>query len=92
MPMMGTYKAEARVDGTGGCDVTRISSFTNKEHTLHLPCTIEELEAWVNGKSGLIQNAFPHFTPDQREFLLTGATAEEWEEAFPDEEGEGDDL
>ena len=34
---------------------------------------------WENGV--LIQNAFPMLTPTEREFILTGMTDEEWDEA-----------
>ena len=30
----------------------------------------------------LIQNAFPMLNEDQREFLLTGMTADEWEKTY----------
>ena len=30
-----------------------------------------------------IQDAFPYMTPEEREFLLTGTTPEEWNELFP---------
>ncbi len=49
---------------------------------MDLPITQEQLDAWRGGK--LIQNAMPDLTPAQREFILTGATPEEWNEAFPD--------
>jgi len=41
-----------------------------------------------NYKSGsLIQDAFDFLNPDQREFLMTGMTPEEWEEMFGEETG-----
>ena len=33
----------------------------------------------------LIQDAFDFLNPDQREFLMTGMTPEEWEEMFGEE-------
>ena len=63
--------------------ITRTSPFTGQEHTLDLPITEEQLEKWQGGV--LIQNAMPHLTADEREFLMTGITAEEWNHAF----GEG---
>ena len=36
---------------------------------------------WTQGEM-LIQNAFPYLTPDEREFLITGITKEEWAELF----------
>ena len=60
--------------------VTKVSAFTGVEHTLEIPVTEQQLTAWRNGT--LIQVAMPNLTPDQREFLMTGVTAEEWEETF----------
>jgi len=66
--------------------VRKQSLLTKRWNTMEIPATVEEIDAWRNGGK-LIQDAFPHFTPDQREFLLSGATNEEWEAAFmPDRE------
>ena len=64
--------------------VTRTSSFTGITHTLDLPITSEDLRAWNNGM--LIQDACPDLTEDQREFIMTGITSEEWDAAFGEEE------
>lgn len=63
--------------------VTRKSPRTGKETTLDLPITEGQLERWQNGE--LIQNVFPHLDADQREFLMTGFTAEDWAAMFPKE-------
>jgi hypothetical protein len=60
--------------------ITRISMATGITHTLDLPVTPEQLRAWEGGM--FVQDAFPHLTADQREFILTGTTAEEWNEMF----------
>lgn len=60
--------------------VTRTSKFTGVERTLDLDVTEEGLEQWAQGD--LIQNVFPHLTPDEREFIMTGVTGEEWDELF----------
>jgi len=39
-----------------------------------------DYDAWQKGK--LIQNAMPYLTPSEREFLMTGITAEEWDNVF----------
>jgi len=52
--------------------------------TLNLPVTEAQLDAWASGE--LIQNAFPNLSADEREFLKTGITAEEWESLFGGEE------
>jgi len=60
--------------------VTKRSPFTGVETTIEIPYTQAQLENWEGGM--LIQNAMPNLTPDEREFLLTGITAEEWENSF----------
>ena len=60
--------------------IERISGFTGKMHTMDIPVTVDQLEAWEDGE--LIQNAMPSLTPDQREFIMTGVTPEEWENVF----------
>ena len=57
--------------------ITRTSPFTGKEHTLEIPVTEQQLRAWLSGV--LIQDAMPNLTPDEREFIKTGITAEEWD-------------
>jgi hypothetical protein len=64
--------------------ITRTSMMTGKVRTLDVPVTEEQLQAWQSGS--LIQKAMPHLNADQREFLLTGSTQEEWDETFGDEE------
>ena len=60
--------------------ITRQSMSTGIVRTLDLPVTQEQLDAWRSGI--LIQNAMPNLTADQREFLMTGITGDEWEELF----------
>ena len=56
--------------------ITRTSRFTRKVHTREIAVTEQQLEAWKQG--ALIQNAMPHLSPDDREFIMTGVTPEEW--------------
>lgn len=69
-------------------NLTRISRLSGKEHTREINITVEQLAEWMRG-SVLIQDAFPHLSADDREFILTGATPEEWEEAFGSEDEDG---
>jgi hypothetical protein len=39
---------------------------------------------WENGT--LIQLAMPNLTPDQREFIMTGVTSEEWADEFSEDD------
>jgi hypothetical protein len=65
--------------------ITRTSPFTGKTNTLEINVTEEQLIDWQSGT--LIQHAMPHLTPDEREFLMTGITEEEWDELFSEDEG-----
>ena len=65
--------------------VTRRSPFSDKQHTMDLPITAEEVARWTIGGE-LIQNVWPNLSADEREFLMTGITPEEWAETFGDEE------
>jgi hypothetical protein len=64
--------------------ITRTSSVTGQIHTMDLPVTWEQFDKWESG--ALIQEAFPHLTAGEREFILTGITPEEWKEVFGDED------
>lgn len=61
--------------------VTAKSSFTGITHSRSMPMTFADYTRW-QGTGIHIQTALPDLTPDDREFLLTGATPEEWHEAF----------
>jgi len=62
--------------------ITRKNMFTGVTRTIDLPITEEQLTLWEEGM--LIQKAMPNLSPDQREFIMTGMTSEEWDEAFKD--------
>ena len=67
-------------------EVTKTSVHSGITRTLDLDVTFEEIAAWQAGE--LIQVAMPRLDADEREFIKTGITAEEWEEIFPPEEDE----
>ena len=68
-------------------NVTRTSELTGKVHTMDLPLTPEQAEDGLYKlREGMhIQDAFPMLDADQREFIQTGITAEEWETLGGDE-------
>jgi hypothetical protein len=57
--------------------ITRTSPFTGIENTLDINITEEQLKQWTDGL--LAQLAFPNLSADDREFIMTGITAEEWD-------------
>lgn len=56
--------------------ITKTSLLTGETRTLDLPCTEEQIQARRGG--ALIQNVMPHLTNDEREFIMTGITRDEW--------------
>lgn len=63
-------------------------------HTFDIPITMEQLNALQDPSDlRLIQDICPGLEPWQREFLMTGITAEEWADIFAenDEESEEDE-
>lgn len=69
--------------------ITRVSPYTGEENTLSIPVTQTEIDRWEGGE--LIQNAMPHLTPDQREFLISGLYPGEFEEMFDSMDNDDED-
>lgn len=61
--------------------VTRVSQLTGKENTMELNVTKEQMTRFINGE-GYIQTIFPNLSPEEREFLKSGITPQEWNEMF----------
>ena len=61
--------------------VHKQSCITGKHHSMVLPTRQGELEHWEENMT-LVQDAFPHFDENQREFLISGATPDEWDDLF----------
>jgi hypothetical protein len=57
--------------------ITRTSPFSGKTNTKELDITEEQIRKYQEG--ALIQNAFPNLTADEREFIMTGITPDEWD-------------
>ena len=64
--------------------ITRQSGVSGKINTLEIDVTDEQLQAWKAGAP--IQDAMPNLTADEREFIMIGITAEEWDTLLEDEE------
>ena len=63
--------------------ITRKSLISGNINSMSLPITEEQYTAWEQGT--LVQVAMPHLSPDEREFVMTGITPEEWAETFGEE-------
>ena len=68
----------------GNVDVTVKPAFGGEYVTMTLPMTAADFfgcfNEWQAGK--LIQDAFPMLNADQREFLMTGLTPEQWDKLY----------
>jgi len=60
--------------------IRRRSMFSGHENTMDLPVTQEQLDRWADGE--LVQSVFSFLSPAEREFIMTGVTDEEWNQAF----------
>ena len=67
--------------------ITKTSTLTGNTNTMELDITEEQMFNWQH-KGMLIQLAMPHLKPEEREFLISGTTPEDWNELFPEEEEE----
>ena len=57
--------------------ITKKNPFTGITNTQEIDVTEEQIERWYYGE--MIQVAMPALTADEREFIMTGITAEDWE-------------
>lgn len=61
--------------------VKRKSVLSGIERTRDIPANPEDMLLWETGAVN-IQDAMPYLNDDDREFILTGITQEEWDKAF----------
>lgn len=67
--------------------ITKTSLISGRVHTRNILGLTEKMLAdWQAG--GLIQNVMPNLSADDREFLMSGTTPEEFDEMF----GEAEDY
>ena len=60
--------------------VERTSPLTGKTTAMVLDINQEQVNEWNNpNRTKLIQDIFPNLTDDEREFVMTGYTPEDWE-------------
>jgi len=71
--------------------IRRQSLLTGQWHEREIDVDEDALDRWERqGRDApLIQDAFPGLSKDDREFILSGSTPEEFEAAFSDDDDEG---
>ena len=82
--MYTSMRTNLSPDGKLSLTVTKTSRLSGTNNTLVLDMTIEQYDDWQNGV--LIQNAMPQLSRDEREFLMTGITPEEWHATYGEED------
>jgi hypothetical protein len=67
-------------------EIIRQSQLSGAISVMEIDITEEQLARVENRRANqeLIQNIVPHLPKEEREFLVTGSTPEEWELAFAD--------
>ena len=60
--------------------VGKKSQLSGKSHEMDIDVSEKQITLWMEG--ALIQDVMPNLTPDEREFIMTGITPAEWDEAF----------
>jgi hypothetical protein len=66
--------------------VERQSIVSGKVYEMDINITEEQLFNFINGRSGLAQEAFPDLSVDEREFIISGIHPDEWNELFGNED------
>ena len=65
-------------------NITMTSIISGITRTKNIPVTKSQIYNWkIAGV--LIQNAMPNISVDEREFIMTGITPEEWDSTFNEE-------
>jgi len=64
--------------------ITRTSRISAETNVMEIDVTLEQIAEWEGGM--LIQDAMPNITSDEREFIMTGITPQEWDSMMGIEE------
>ena len=64
--------------------IIRTSRISGNTNVMDIDITQAQLAAWVDGS--LIQDVMPDISADEREFIMTGITPDEWNAMFGEDE------
>lgn len=83
---MNMHELEVQDIGNGMLRVTRSSPLNGATNSMDLPISPDQLQEFCTGGPGgrKIQQIFPSLNSDQREFLQTGYTPDDWKVLFPE--------
>jgi len=68
--------------------ITKKSQLTGEEHSMNLDVSQDQMTRFYNRKETgeYVQTIFPNLNPEEREFILTGITPDEWNDFIVDGE------
>ena len=64
--------------------ISRVSPLTGKLNVMDIDITEDQLLVYEETQIP-VQDIFPHLTPSEREFLISGLTDEDWDDLFPED-------
>lgn len=68
--------------------VHKLSKITGKLNSMDIPgVTQYDVDMFVTD-SRTVQEVFPNLSPDEREFIKSGITPEEWDSELPEDDAE----
>ena len=63
--------------------VEMTSIITGKKHVRYYDMTAKQVQLYTSDRRPNIQGIFPELSNEDREFLISGITPEEWDATFP---------
>jgi len=78
----GCEMQEDNKPGMKRYEFKRRSPFSGMLHSMVIQMTERQFAELAQPSGRHIQDILPHCTPDEREFIMTGITPEEWEQTF----------
>lgn len=64
--------------------IARVSPITHELREREFDITADQYRRWLNGE--LIQNVMPELSDEEREFIISGCSSDEWDFLFPEEQ------
>ena len=67
--------------------IAKTSLLSSRTHEMEIDVSDKQIALWMEG--ALIQDVMPSLSADEREFLMTGITPDEWATEFGEESNDG---
>ena len=67
--------------------IAKTSLLSSRTHEMEIDVSDKQIALWMEG--ALIQDVMPSLSADEREFIMTGITPDEWAAEFGEESNDG---